>query len=142
MLIKFLLWKYDLNWRSRFLELLNKVKKNIIFKYLSSVKLAIPLLLILLVASVAGTIIESRYNAEVANLRIYSVTWFIVLLFLLWINIFCAAVSRIPFKKHQIGFVITHIGMLLLLIGSIMTKLFGIDGSIQIQEKSQLILQW
>ncbi|MBT7609990.1 MAG: hypothetical protein HN576_09550 [Bacteriovoracaceae bacterium] len=90
-----------------------------------------------MVASVAGTIIESRYNAEVANLRIYSVTWFIVLLFLLWINIFCAAVSRIPFKKHQIGFVITHIGMLLLLIGSIMTKLFGIDGSIQIQEKSQ-----
>jgi hypothetical protein len=92
---------------------------------------------ILLVSSVVGTIIESRYNAQVADLRIYSATWFIILLVFLWLNIFCAAVSRIPYKKHHTGFVITHIGMLMLLVGSIMTKLMGIDGSIQIQEKTQ-----
>jgi hypothetical protein len=123
--------------RSRFLKFFNQVKQNAIFKYLSSVKLAIPLLLILLVSSVVGTIIESRYNAEVAVLRIYSATWFIILLCFLWVNIFCAAVSRVPYKKHHTGFVVTHIGMLLLLVGSIMTKLMGIDGSIQIQEKTQ-----
>ena len=94
-------------------------------------------MLILLVSSVVGTIIESRYNAQVADLRIYSATWFIILLVFLWLNIFCAAVSRIPYKKHHTGFVITHIGMLTLLVGSIMTKLMGIDGSIQIQEKTQ-----
>lgn len=120
-----------------FLQMLDRLKKNIIFKYFSSVKLAIPLLFILLIASVVGTLIESRYNAQVADIRIYSAKWFIILLFFLWANIFCATVSRIPFKKHHTGFVITHIGLLTLLIGSIMTKLLGIDGSIQIQEKTQ-----
>lgn len=113
------------------------LNKNPVFKFCSSVKLAIPLLILLLIASVIGTLIESRYNAEVANIQIYSATWFIILLCLLWINIFCATISRIPFKKHHTGFIITHIGLLSLLIGSIMTKLWGIDGSIQIQEKTQ-----
>ena len=118
-----------------FTTLLKQLKRNKVFKFFSSVKLAIPLLSILLVSSIVGTLYESEYNADYANIKIYSATWFIILLCFLWVNIFAATISRIPFKKHHTGFVITHIGLLSLLIGSIITKVYGIDGSLQIQEK-------
>lgn len=107
-----------------------------IFKFLSSIKLAVPTMLILLVASVAGTILESRYNAEYAGLKIYKTWWFLVVLFFLGVNILFATLSRLPWKKRHIGFLVTHLGMLILLFGSVLTMIWGIDGSMQIYEKS------
>lgn len=108
-----------------------------IFKFLSSVKLAIPIMLVLLACSIAGTITESNFNAEYAGLKIYKTWWFLLILVLLWINILFAALSRIPWKKRHTGFLITHLGMLLLLLGSVFTMLWGIDGTMQIYEKSE-----
>lgn len=107
-----------------------------VFKFLSSVKLAIPIMLVILVCSVAGTILESRFNAEYAGLKIYKTGWFLLVLSILWINILCAALSRIPWKKRHVGFLITHLGMLTLLLGSVITMIWGIDGTMQIYEKS------
>jgi len=103
-------------------------------KFLSSVRLAIPLLIIIACAVAAGTLYESRYNAEVAKIMVYRSTWFEGLLILLWLNIFCATLSRYPFKRHHIGFVITHIGLLTLLIGAQITAFYGLDGQLQIHE--------
>jgi hypothetical protein len=107
-----------------------------IFNFLSSIKLAIPVMLLLLVASVAGTLVESHYNAEYAGLKIYKTGWFLLILFFLWINILFAALSRIPWQKRHVGFLVTHLGMLTLLLGSVMTMLWGVDGTLQIYEKS------
>ena len=116
------------------MSLLQKLQKNKIFKFISSVRLAVPLLITLGIVAALGTIIESRYNTELAKLLLYDSTWFLVLLSFLWINIFCATLSRYPFKKHQVGFVITHIGLLTLLGGSFVTKIYGIDGQVRIVE--------
>lgn len=113
---------------------MNKLNQNFIFRFLSSVKLAIPLMLILGVVVAWGTVIESQYNSEYSSLLIYKSSWFNILLILLWINIFCATISRIPFKRRHIGFVITHIGLLTLLFGGYLTNRFGIDGQLSIQE--------
>src|SRR3989344_3127752 len=98
------------------MKLFYTIQKNPIFRYFSSVRLAVPLMLIMLVTCAVGTVIESRYDAKIAALMVYRSWWFQVLLSLLWINILFAALSRIPFKKHHTGFVITHIGLLTLLI--------------------------
>ncbi len=82
----------------------------------------------------AGTLYEARYNAQVAGLIVSRSWWFHSLLGLLWINIFFAALSRWPFKLHHAGFVITHIGLLTLLIGAEMTALMGIDGQLRIEQ--------
>lgn len=103
-----------------------------VLRFFSSVKLAVPLMLALAVIVAVGTIYESRYNAQIASLHIYRSFWFQGLLCLLWVNIFCATVSRLPFRKGHTGFVITHIGLLTLLIGSLMTSIFGIDGNLRI----------
>jgi len=85
----------------------------------------------------AGTIFESRYNTDFARLVVYHTWWFRFLLVLLFTNIFCATISRYPFKKHHIGFIITHIGLLTLLTGSLMTNNWGIDGQLRIDEGTQ-----
>lgn len=111
-----------------------KLNQNLFFRYISSIRLAVPIMLSLIIAVSIGTIIESRYNTEYAQLLIYNAPWFLVILFLLGINIFCAMMSRYPWKMRHLGFVVTHIGMIVLLTGGFITKFYGIDGSMQIQE--------
>lgn len=110
------------------------LQRTRVFKFFSSVKLAVPLMAILLVLSAAGTVFESNYNSQYATLIVYRAWYFELLLVLLWSNIFCATLSRIPFKKHHTGFVITHIGLLLLLAGSLVTATLGVDGELRIEE--------
>ncbi len=116
---------------------MKRMKQNRVFKFLSSVKLAIPLMFAMTTTVAYGTIVESRYNTDMARLTVYHTMWFQILLMLLWTNIFCATLSRIPFKRHHVGFIITHIGLLTVLIGSMVTNLWGIDGQLQIVEKNQ-----
>lgn len=115
-------------------EFIKKLNANKIFKFISSVRLAVPLMLTLAVCVAYGTIVESNYNAEYAAMAIYKSTPFGLLLILLWINIFAATISRIPFKIHHTGFVITHIGLLTLLIGGYTTNNQGMDGQLIIPE--------
>jgi hypothetical protein len=119
-----------------FLHFISILKKNSIFNFFSSVRLAVPLMLILVITAAFGTIYESQYNSEYAKLLIYNSNWFLFLLILLWLNIFCATISRIPYKKHHTGFVITHIGLLSLLGGAFVTSSSGIDGQLQVREKN------
>jgi hypothetical protein len=107
-----------------------------LFNFLGSIKLAVPTMLILLVCSVTGTILESRYNAEYAGLKIYKTWWFLIVLFFLSVNISFATLTRLPWKKRHVGFLVTHLGMLTLLFGSVLTMVFGIDGTMQIYEGS------
>jgi hypothetical protein len=93
-------------------------------------------MLVIVVVSAIGTIYESQYNSEYAKLLIYNSDWFLFLMILLWLNIFCATISRIPFQKHHTGFIITHIGLLSLLGGAFVTANSGIDGQLQVRERS------
>lgn len=107
------------------------------FKFLSSVKLAVPLMLTVLLTVSYGTVVESRYNTEMARLVVYHTVWFQILLCLLWVNILFAALSRYPWKRHHTGFVVTHIGLLTLLVGALVTNNWGIDGQLHVVEKNQ-----
>lgn len=108
---------------------------NKFFKFISSVRLAVPVMLGLIISVAAGTIFESLHSAEYAKIAVYNSSWFYALLALLCVNIFSSMMSRYPWKKHHTGFVITHIGILTLLTGSFITSFYGIDGSLQIPEK-------
>src|SRR5207248_8341316 len=51
-----------------------------------------------------------------------------LLLVFLAVNILCAALKKFPWKRHQIGFLITHAGLLVLVFGGLMTNLGGVEG--------------
>lgn len=103
-----------------------------VFRFFSSVKLAILLLAVLIVASVAGTLYETSFDAKIAKAYIYDASWFNAWLLILGLNLLFAALSRWPWKRHHTGFLITHLGIITLLIGSYIGKSWGIEGTMTI----------
>jgi hypothetical protein len=101
---------------------------------LGSLKLAVVLLAMVAAVIAAATILETDYSREHAQWYVYRSKWFVALLALLGLNIFCAALSRWPWKRQQIGFVVTHGGLLVLLIGSIKSFVGGIEGQVTLTE--------
>lgn len=104
------------------------------YEFCASLKLAV--VLIFSSAFVLGwaTFVEAAYGTEAVHFGVYDTWWFIALHAALAVNIFCAASIRFPWKRHQTGFVITHIGLLTLLYGSIVQHRGGIDAQMPIKE--------
>ena len=107
------------------------------WRFFSSVRLAVILLMVLIAGIAIGTICESRFDAKVARAYVYDAPWFSVWMILLGVNLAAAAFSRYPWKKHHTGFVITHAGIITLLIGSIVGRIWGIEGTMTIFEGDQ-----
>ena len=97
-------------------------------KYLGSLQLAMILIAVIVIASIAGTLYESKFNADVARAYIYDAPWFNIWLGVLCINLFSVAAIRYPWKPYQTGFVITHAGIITLLIGAMIDRNFGVEG--------------
>ncbi len=89
-----------------------------LYEFFASLKLAVVLILLLAVVLGTATFVEANYGTAAVGFLIYHTWFFAALLALLALNIFCAAAIRFPWKRHQTGFVITHIGLLTLLAGS------------------------
>lgn len=113
--------------------LIVRISKKI-FNFLASLKLAVIVILGFAYVLALGTIYESLYGTPIAKEKVYGTIWFSLLLLLLGINVLCAALSRLPWKKHHIGFVVTHAGIIVILIGSFITQKWGIDGSMALAE--------
>jgi hypothetical protein len=97
---------------------------------------------LILIASVAlfvifGTFIESstqshRYAAQLT----YQNPLFAFLLWGFFINILFSATRRWPFKKKHVPFLITHLGLLMILSGVLAKHYFGLQGTMRITEGS------
>ncbi|HEX8679340.1 MAG TPA: hypothetical protein VF683_05250, partial [Chthoniobacterales bacterium] len=105
-------------------------QRNRVFKFFASIKLAVVLLAVLIVASIAGTIWESSFDAKVARAYVYGAPWFNFWLLLLVANLAASAISRWPWKKHHVAFLVTHLGIITLLFGSLIGRIWGIEGTI------------
>ena len=99
-----------------------------------SLNFALFLIASLVVILSASTVLESIYGTPFAQKNFYTAHWFDFFLGLVWLNIFCATWTRYPFKKRHIGFVITHIGILTLLIGAFLTRAAGSEGQMTLYE--------
>ena len=107
---------------------MKKVLNNC-FDFFSSLKLAVILIISLATILAVGTFYESEYGTPAAQRVIYH-SWFTSLeMVLLIINLTCAAIDRWPWRKHHIGFVVTHAGLITLIMGSFITQQKGIDGN-------------
>ncbi len=105
-------------------------QRNSVFKLFASLKLAVVLLAVLIVGAIAGTIWESSFDAKVARAYVYGAPWFNFWLLLLVANLTTSAFSRWPWKKHHVAFLVTHLGIITLLFGSLIGRLWGTEGTI------------
>ena len=105
-------------------------QRNPFFKFFASIKLAVVLLSVLIVGSIAGTIWESSFDAKVARAYVYDAPWFNIWLLILVANLTVSALSRWPWKKHHVAFLVTHLGIITLLFGSLIGRIWGVEGTI------------
>jgi hypothetical protein len=104
--------------------------RNPVFKFFASIKLAVVLLAVLIIGAISGTIYESSFDAKVARAYVYGAPWFNIWLILLAANLTVSALSRWPWRKHHVAFLITHLGIITLLTGSLIGRIWGIEGTI------------
>lgn len=105
-----------------------------VYEFFASLGLAVLLLSWLAFTLGWATFLEAAYGTPASQYGAYQTWWFNLLMVLLGINIFCAASIRYPWKRHQTGFVVTHIGLLVLLGGTAVSRWQGIDAQMAIFE--------
>lgn len=100
---------------------------------LGSAKFAIALLALFAAGMIAGTIYESLYGSGYANTAVYSAWWFYTIQFFILLSLVVAVIDRIPFRKRLAGFYIIHAAVVTIILGSVVTKIYGIDGEVPLQ---------
>jgi cytochrome c-type biogenesis protein CcsB len=109
---------------------------------LASLRITVSLLVLLLVALAAGTIVESRHGSEVALGAVYRAPWFVALLAAFAANLSSSLVSLWPWGRRRVGYAITHLSIVVILAGALTTDLAKVEGELRIWEgesSSQLV---
>ena len=105
-----------------------------LFDAFASLRLAVTVMSTLGLTCLFATIYESKHGTPAVQRDVYTTPWFAGILVLLGLNIFCAMMKRYPWKPHHTGFVMAHIGILTLLVGSLVSLHFGMDGNMALFE--------
>jgi hypothetical protein len=102
--------------------------------FLASLRLGVAIMVT--IASVCGyaTFYEMRHGTPAVQRDIYQTPWFAFLLGLLGLNVLCVMVSRWPWSRHQVGFLVAHAGILAVLVGSVVSLYGGLDSSMVLAE--------
>ncbi len=108
---------------------------GVVLRCLGSLKLAVVLLVVSAVILASTTVVEAFKGTEYVQWYVYHSRWFIALLALLGANVLAAVLIRFPWKKRHIGFLVAHLGVLVLLGGSLQTFRGGIEGQLPFAEK-------
>ena len=106
-----------------------------IFEFLASLRLAVVLLSLgAAVLAWATFSIERNWGTPATHFAVYGSWWFALLLGLLAVNVFASAAIRFPWKRYQTGFVLIHSGILVLLLGALLSKMYGVGGQLWVVE--------
>jgi len=106
-----------------------------LYHFLGSVHFAVSLILSAAFLVILGTFFEAKTGSHLAATeKIYSHPIFLALLILFFINILFSALRRWPFRIKHIPFLITHLGLLMILSGTMIKSLFGLQGTMGLLE--------
>jgi hypothetical protein len=104
-------------------------------RFLGGLPLALVLIGLAAVLVIAGTFIEANASSHsLADKWIYKSPLFQLLLIGFFINILTSALMRYPFKRRHIPFLLTHLGLLMVIAGVFIKQQWGVQGSIELME--------
>ncbi|MFA6384714.1 MAG: cytochrome c biogenesis protein ResB [Candidatus Omnitrophota bacterium] len=102
---------------------------NVFWETIKSARLAFVLLWAIIAVSFTGALLPAEQQPLV-----YSSVWFFFLLGLFAVNLSACSVDRIFFNRKKIGSTVTHIAVLLILAGALVSVLSGIRGHMELSE--------
>jgi cytochrome c-type biogenesis protein CcsB len=111
------------------MKYLSKLFLNIV-----SEKAALIYLLIFATAIAVATFIENDFGTDAAQKWIYKATWFTVLLVLFGASIASMAWRYQLWQRKRYAVLLFHISILIILVGALVTRLFGFEGVVAIRE--------
>ncbi|MEM8543538.1 MAG: cytochrome c biogenesis protein ResB [Cyanobacteria bacterium P01_H01_bin.119] len=92
---------------------------NRFIHFLSSIKLAVPLLGAIALILILATFYEAEVGSATVQHDIYKSVWFGGLMFLLAVNLGLSTLSRFPWRgPRRLGFALTHWGLVVIIAGS------------------------
>jgi len=131
-------------------QYVRKGSSNKVWDFFCSVKLAVVIILVLVVACIIGTVIlqEKTFDEYVARYGYGLATFFKItqlnnvfyshgfsfLLILLCANLICCTIKRWRNTFLQTGFVLTHMSLVLILIGGVVKFQLGVKGGVNVYE--------
>ena len=107
-----------------------------VIHWLGSLQLALILLTTIAVACAIATFAESNFNTKIAQTYIYKAPWFQVWLGVLCVNLFAVTLTRWPWQRRHVGFVVTHYGIITLLIGAMIGMQAGFEGNVTLRKEA------
>jgi hypothetical protein len=105
-----------------------------VLKVVGSLFLTVGILILLIAIMVMGTFIEKGYGATGAKFGVYGSWWFNTLGFILGCNSAASLILHWPWKRQQLGFVIPHLGLIVLLVGCFLSREYGVEASLIVDE--------
>ena len=96
-----------------------------VLKVVGSLFLTVAILSVLIVILFWGMAVEKKYGDTAAKFGIYGSWWFNALGFILGLNSAAGLIRRWPWKVQHLGFVIPHIGLIVLLVGCFLSRVTG-----------------
>ena len=105
-----------------------------LFRRLASLRLSVVVMVTIGAICAYATFYEMRHGTPAVQRDIYGTPWFAFLLGLLGLNVLASMLSRWPWSKHHLGFVAAHVGILLVLVGSLVSLYRGLDSSMALYE--------
>ncbi len=108
-----------------------------IVRFIGSIKLAVPLLSLIIGILIWATFYESQVGSTTVQQEIYKSPWFGALMFMLAVNLGVSALSRYPWRgARKIGFALTHLGLIVIIAGSAAVIHLGMEGMLLVRTDS------
>ena len=104
-------------------------KENKILRFLGSVKMALTLFWLVIIACFIGALLREEWRGY-----FFASGWFFALLAVFGLNILICIISRISFTVKKTGSNLVHLSILLILFGAMLSYFFSIRGVMEIAE--------
>lgn len=101
-----------------------------VIRWMGSIQLAVPVMALVAVAMAWGTYLESTQDAKVARELVYGSSWFTALMVLVCVSLIFAALSRFPWQRKHVGFLVVHASLVALIAGGFWSMFGRIEGRI------------
>ncbi len=101
---------------------------------IGSLLLTVLLLVVLVGVLLWGTTVEKYYGDTAAKFGIYGSWWFNGIGALFAINSAAALILRWPWKRQQTGFILPHLGLIVLLVGCYVSRHYGMEATVSVIE--------